>query len=84
MEGMPSYDRRDADKAYEQVAGDVRKVLRDVDEKIRAHGHKQREDSKNWGYVGDLTEVLKRLAEIREFLTGEEPESHGKRNTPSR
>ncbi len=66
---MPSYDRRDPEKAYEQVVADLRKTLRSVEEKLRVHAGKFRDDPTNWGYVGDVAEVLKRLGEIHDFLT---------------
>ena len=68
---MPSYDRRDPEKAYEQVTGDIRKVLRGIEQKLRVHEGKHRDDTKNWGYVGDITEVLKKLQETHDFLASE-------------
>jgi hypothetical protein len=65
---MPSYDRRDPEKAYEQVTDDIRKVMRSIEEKLRVHSGKQRDKSSDWGFVGDATEVLKRLQEIHDFL----------------
>jgi hypothetical protein len=66
---MPSYDRRDPQKAYDQVTEDIRKVMRSMEEKIRLHAHKQSEKPEDWGWVGDVTEVLKRLQEAHDFLT---------------
>jgi translation elongation factor EF-Ts len=65
---MPSYDRRDPEKAYEQVTGDIRKAMRSLEEKLRVHAGKQRDKSNDWGYVGDVTEVLKRLQEVNDFM----------------
>lgn len=69
---MPSYDRRDPSKAYEQVVGDIRKVMRSLEEKLRLHAHKQGDKADDWGYVGDITEVLKRLQETNDFLAGDD------------
>jgi len=68
--GMPSYDRRDPEKAYEQIAVDIRKAMRGIEEKLRTHAGKASENKKDWGYVGDAAEVLKRLGEISDFLVG--------------
>lgn len=65
---MPSYDRRDPEKAYEQLEGDIRKTMREIEQKLRTHGAKHRENTKDWGFVGDMAEVLKRLGEIHDFL----------------
>jgi hypothetical protein len=66
---MPSYDRRDPEKAYEQITVDIRKAMRGIEEKLRTHSGKARDNNKDWGYVGDAAEVLKRLGEISDFLT---------------
>ena len=66
---MPSYDRRDPQKAYDQVTEGIRKVMLRMEEKIRPHSHKQSEKPEDWGWVGDVTEVLKRLQEAHDFLT---------------
>ena len=58
MWGMPSYDRRDPEKAYEQVTGDIRKVMRSLEQKLRTHAGKHRDEPTRWDYVGDVTEVL--------------------------
>jgi hypothetical protein len=65
---MPSYDRRDPEKAYEQVTTDIRGLLRKLDETLRVHAGKHREKPSDWRYVGDVSEVLKRLGETVDFL----------------
>jgi hypothetical protein len=67
---MPNYDRRDPEKAYDQITADIRKTTRGLEEKLRVHSGKFEEDKTNWGYVGDVAEVLKRLQEIHDFLRG--------------
>jgi hypothetical protein len=66
--GMPNYDRRDPAKAYDQVSADIRKVMRKIEQQLRVHDGQFREKTENWGFVGDVTEVLKRLQELSDFL----------------
>ena len=67
---MPSYDRRDPVKAYEQITGDIRQTMRGIEEKLRVHAKKYDDKQTDWGYVGDVAEVLKRLGEVSDFLKG--------------
>ena len=67
---MPSYDRRDPEKAYEQITADIRTTLRGIEQKLRTHASKASDNAKDWRYVGDAAEVLKRLGEISDFLAG--------------
>lgn len=69
---MPSYDRRDPEKAYDQVTTDIRGQIRQLEEALRVHAGKHRDKPSDWGFVGDVTEVLKRLAETVDFIKGEQ------------
>jgi len=68
---MPSYDRRDPEKAYEQVTTDLRGQIRKLEEALRIHAGKHRDKPSDWGLVGDVSEVLRRLAETVDFIKGE-------------
>lgn len=68
---MPSYDRRDPAKAYEQVVDDIRQTMRSLEEKLRLHSRKREEKPEDWGHVGDVTHVLKSLQDIHDFISGE-------------
>lgn len=65
---MPSYDRRDPEKAYDQVTADIRKVMRGIEEKLRTHANQHQDKPSDWGLVGDITQVLKQLQEVNDFL----------------
>jgi hypothetical protein len=67
---MPSYDRRDPTKAYDQVTTDIHRALKTLEEKLRVHSRKHEENPDDWGYVGDVSRVLKDLGEIVDSLSG--------------
>lgn len=71
---MPNYDRRDPTKAYDQVAADIRKVMRQIEQQLRVHEGEFRGKPEHWGFVGDVVEVLKRLQETADFLKPEKVE----------
>jgi hypothetical protein len=54
--------------------------MRQIEQQLRVHDGEFRGKPEHWGYVGDVTEVLKRLQETADFLKPEKPEpaKHGK------
>jgi hypothetical protein len=68
---MPSYDRRDPAKAYSQVMADIHRTIKTLEEKLRVHSRVAEEKPEDWGYVGDVSHVLKQLGDVVDFLTEE-------------
>ena len=66
---MPSYDRRDPAKAYSQVTADIHRTLKTIEEKLRVHSRAAEEKPDDWGFVGEVSQVLKDLGNVVDFLT---------------
>lgn len=65
LERAMSYDPK---KAYAEEAQKVEGLLRDIDFLARKHQDRAGRDPSNWGYVGDLTQVVSKLQEVKDFL----------------
>jgi hypothetical protein len=53
-----------AAEAYKQQQERVAGLLKRVEAHLADHANRQAADSKNWGFVGDLTHYANQLAEI--------------------
>lgn len=54
--------------AYEQTGHAIRATIESIERKLREHNDRRREHYGSWDYVGDVTEVLKRLQEVSAFI----------------
>jgi hypothetical protein len=57
-----------ASGAYADMMLAVDAAIKSVSAKVKAHSQKQKSRNNDWGYVGDLQNVLKHLREIESFL----------------
>ena len=57
-----------ATQAYRQRVETIRVLLRLMEEALSKHEVKQAADPKNWGYPGDLTEVMVHMREALNML----------------
>jgi hypothetical protein len=55
-----------ANERYEELLGEIRDTLHGIEAEVTHHTKRQYEDSKNWGYVGDLAKVLQTLKEVED------------------
>ena len=56
--------REEYNEKQQQIRIQIIKIM----DKIDKHQNNQTQDSKNWGYLGDLEFVNERLTEINRFL----------------
>ena len=66
---MPSYDRRDPVKAYSQVTADIHRTLKTLEEKLRVHARAAEEKPDDWGFVGEVSQVLKQIGDVVDFIS---------------
>jgi hypothetical protein len=57
-----------APETYKKHAKEVRELLRETQERLRAHEARQSRHPLNWGWAGDLGRVKQLLQELNEFL----------------
>lgn len=69
---MSTILQRERVLAYQDVRGDIAEQIARINMLLAKHGKNYRKDPTNYGPVGDLEEVRRRLIAIREFIEGEE------------
>ena len=57
-----------ADEKYTERLAKICEQLEQIKTNLESHVAKQSHDKTNWGYVGDLGAVSKKLAEIEEMF----------------
>lgn len=58
-----------ANAEYQAKLEEAKQLLQMIDVKLRQHAGRQRRDASNWGYAGDMQDVVSKLTQIEEFLT---------------
>jgi len=61
-----------ANKSYKETKKNIRLKITELNKLLLKHSEQQSKDPKCWGLVGDLEYVYSRLADITEFLKGEQ------------
>jgi len=65
---MKRKDKRTADEAYQEHLTTARAQVALLADHLSAHAKRQAMDPRNWGYVGDLGETVKRLGDVLQSL----------------
>jgi hypothetical protein len=60
----------DADTSYQHRRKEVFDLLKKINSALQQHEQRQRKESKNWGYVGDLGHAKKMLVEVLRAIGG--------------
>ncbi len=55
-------------KRYNENREEIEKLLLILKEKLEEHNSKFQENTKNWGYVGDLSYIKEKLEEVSRFI----------------
>lgn len=58
----------DIKKRYSEKNKEIEKKISLLSKKIKAHKIQFKEDSTNWGYVGDLSYVNEKIEDVLSFL----------------
>jgi len=61
-------DGNDSDGTYKERQKEVQKLLKSIASKLKKHSDTQKKDPKNWGYAGDLGNIVEILKEADSFL----------------
>lgn len=59
---------KSADEAYKQRLKEIDKLMKEVPKILKSHASKQKQDIKNWGYVGDLSYFVENMKELVDIL----------------
>ena len=70
--------REDAPTAYRRLKRNVEVMLDLIAADVAAHGTRAAADPRNWGYAGDLGEILSRLVDCLVFLGNYQDEDEGR------
>lgn len=54
----------DAASAYKEKVSIIEKSIKLLQQKVKAHAKKQKNEPKNWGYVGDMGHWIEKLDDI--------------------
>lgn len=60
----------DANGEYRSAIRDCRMILRSLDQALKKHEARQKNDEENWGYVGDLAHIKGEMLELVRFIEG--------------
>ncbi len=66
---MAAKTEKTAMQTYEERAQDIGALLGWLQDELEVHEEKAKADPRNWGLVGDLTEVRMRLVDALTFLS---------------
>lgn len=54
---------------YQAEQSKARQMLAEIQKLLAQHAEKQAKDQENWGYVGDIAQVVEALNQIKEVLS---------------
>lgn len=54
---------------YQAEQDKARQVLAEIQKLLAQHAKKQAKDQENWGYVGDIAQVVEALNQIKEVFS---------------
>lgn len=54
---------------YQAEQNKARQALAEIQKLLAQHAKKQAKDQENWGYVGDIAQVVEALNQIKEVLS---------------
>lgn len=57
-----------ADDSYQNKVKEINNLIKIISKGLKNHQEKQKKDTNNWGFVGDLSTVVDELQEIATFL----------------
>jgi hypothetical protein len=61
----------DLEREMSNAVRDIRNLLKKIEKGVKEEDRRFKEDSTNWGYLGDLGHVKSELKDIAEFLNVE-------------
>ena len=68
-----------ADQTYKDRKKEVEVMLVKIGIALKKHAKGQAKKSKDWGYVGDLNNILWKLTDVNKFLRNEQKKLMSKR-----
>ena len=60
--------RTDLERKYSETANEIEMLLNTIKTKLKKHSAKFKQNSTNWGYLGDLAHIREELNNIDDFF----------------
>ena len=71
MQTTPTPAQKTSHETYLETQAEIDALLRKIKTGLAKHSRREKQNSLNWGYVGDLQHIASELQEVSDFLHNE-------------